>query len=127
MSCIEDDAASYCLSGAQLVKIDPSLGNDPDTGEPYSDSNSKRQLNFNAENVTAEESLAAYELDKRARSNSRPFPVHTPSGGRFTINSLTYPAGARGANLLAVNPNAGMYSPTDAFDCEVSDGRRLKS
>ncbi|KAK3168950.1 hypothetical protein OEA41_005398 [Lepraria neglecta] len=118
MSCIEDDVARHCLSGAKLIKIDPSLGNDPDTGEPYSDSNSKRQLNFNAENVTAEESLAAYELDKRVRSNSRPFPVHTPSGGRFTINSLTYPAGARGANLLAVNPNAGMYGPTDAFDCE---------
>ena len=94
------DSKLVCLEPSELLKVDPSLKDDPETGQPYE----------------------GKSLQKRV-GNSRPYRVRTGNGNDFIINSPTYPNGDNGADLLAENPNAGHYSAEDPFDCEVCNSK----
>jgi chitinase len=111
ITCLGSKNASkspVCLAPTDLVRIDPTLAQDPETGNPYSDqygdAYSRRDFS---------------DLVRRTLGGRRPFSTRDANGAPFNLRqSLPYYYGNAGADLLAHNPNAGHHAASDFRDCE---------
>lgn len=91
----DSDTKIECLPMSEMLKWDPSLADDDETG------NTKRDLESRAD-----------------QGGEREYNVNDANGRTlFTIRSHAYPNGRNGATLLAANPAAGRYDLENEEDC----------
>ncbi|KAJ5400883.1 hypothetical protein N7465_011372 [Penicillium sp. CMV-2018d] len=110
VACLGNTSSTslVCLTPQELIKVDPTLAIDPETGNPYSDQYGTEY---------AKRDIA--DIFERFLGGRRPYSVQDANGGSFPLRqSLAYYYGHNGADLLAQNANAGHHAASDAYNCE---------